>query len=69
MAWTLSEGDGDKKVYAQFQDGAGNESAIVTDSINLNLGPVTTAGTRTRPAPGREAHPAQERCGVKTTRR
>ena len=40
VGWTLSEGNGDKRVYAQFKDGAGNESAIVTDSITLNQDPV-----------------------------
>lgn len=33
--WTLLPDDGNKTVYAQFRDHAGNESAIVQDSITL----------------------------------
>jgi subtilase family serine protease len=31
--WTLSSGDGNKTVYAQFADSCGNASEIITDSI------------------------------------
>lgn len=40
--WTLSSGDGTKTVYAQFQDGAGNWSALVPASITLVTPPVDT---------------------------
>lgn len=33
--WTLPKGDGPKKVYFQVRDEAGNESAVVSDSIML----------------------------------
>lgn len=36
---TLSDIDGLKNVYAQFKDGAGNESAVVSDSITLQPTP------------------------------
>jgi len=35
--WTLASGDGTKTVYAQFKDGDGNESAVVSDTITLKL--------------------------------
>jgi PKD repeat protein len=39
--WTLSDGDGEKWVYARFQDGAGNVSATGSDSIVVDTtGPV-----------------------------
>ena len=31
-AWTLSSGNGPKTVYVQYRDGAGNDSAVVTDT-------------------------------------
>jgi len=34
-AWTLSTGQGTKTVYVQYRDGAGNHSAVVTDTIRL----------------------------------
>ncbi|GAA4827907.1 hypothetical protein GCM10023331_11000 [Algivirga pacifica] len=36
---TLNEGDGEKKVFAQFKDKAGNLSIIVQDNIVLDLTP------------------------------
>ena len=36
--WTLTGGDGDKTVYAQFQDAAGNWSATASDGIVLSTG-------------------------------
>ncbi len=38
-AWTLSEGDGAKTVYAQFRDAEGNVSAAVSDTIVLDQTP------------------------------
>ena len=36
-AWTLSAGDGEKTVYAQYKDAAGNVSAaVISDSITLD---------------------------------
>ena len=35
-AWTLATGDGTKTVYAQFKDGIGNESPVVSDTITLD---------------------------------
>jgi hypothetical protein len=37
LAWELPQGDGEQTVYAQVRDGAGNESAVATDSIWLDL--------------------------------
>ena len=34
-AWTLSSGKGTKTVYVQYRDGAGNPSAVVTDTIRF----------------------------------
>ncbi|MCE5313692.1 MAG: right-handed parallel beta-helix repeat-containing protein [Armatimonadota bacterium] len=36
--WTLASGDGEKTVYAQFEDSAGHMSAIVSDKIYLRVG-------------------------------
>lgn len=59
VAWTLSEGDGDKRVYAQFKDGAGNESVIVTDSITVGQ---DTTGPRAA-----KLSPRKNAAGVKNT--
>ena len=32
-AWTLTVGTGTKTVYVQYRDGAGNDSAVVKDTI------------------------------------
>jgi hypothetical protein len=41
VPWTLPAGDGTKTVYVQFQDGAGNWSAPINDTILLDTtGPV-----------------------------
>lgn len=40
--WTLSAGDGVKTVYAQFRDGAGNWSAVVSSTITLVTPPSDT---------------------------
>jgi hypothetical protein len=37
--WTLTGSEGPKQVYAQFMDGAGNESVPVLDTITLAIGP------------------------------
>ncbi len=37
--WTLSEGDGDRSVFVQFKDNAGNLSDIVTDKIFVDTTP------------------------------
>jgi hypothetical protein len=45
-AWTLAGSDGTKTVFAQFKDGDGNESAVVSDTITLDvLGPHSTKTT------------------------
>ncbi len=41
--WTLSGGDGTKKVYVQYEDAAGNASSSASDTIVLDtVAPVTT---------------------------
>jgi len=35
-AWSLSSGQGTKTVYVRYRDGAGNESAVVTDTIRYS---------------------------------
>jgi subtilisin-like proprotein convertase family protein len=63
--WTLPEGDGDKRVYAQFRDGAGNESVVVSDSIELDTtGPPAQDTTGPRAA---KLTPGKKAAGVKTT--
>jgi hypothetical protein len=55
--WSLTSGDGTKTVYAQFLDGGGNQSAVVSDAITLDtLGPKAKKVT-----PGKNVK------GVKTT--
>ncbi len=36
LAWTLTDGDGPKTVYAAFRDAAGNPSQVSSDSIALD---------------------------------
>jgi hypothetical protein len=36
QSWTLLAGDGPKTVEAQFRDGAGNESAVVSDTVEID---------------------------------
>lgn len=44
-SWSLSEGDGDKIIYAKFKDLAEEESEIAAASINLDqTAPLVTAG-------------------------
>ncbi|MHB1355219.1 MAG: kelch repeat-containing protein [Anaerolineae bacterium] len=43
QVWTLIAGEGDKTVYVQYKDAAGNPSGIVTDSIILDLTPPTAS--------------------------
>ena len=51
-AWTLAGGkDGARTVYAQFADGAGNTSAVVSDTITLD----TTAPTAVKTKPAKNA--------------
>jgi len=38
-AWTLTAGDGNKTVYAQFRDALGHVSASVSDTITLDMTP------------------------------
>jgi subtilisin-like proprotein convertase family protein len=64
LAWTLPEGDGDKKVYAQFRDGAGNDSAIVSDSITLSQ--ITPSQDTTGPRAAKLT-PRQNAADVKPT--
>ena len=42
QAWSLSNSDGIKTVYVQFRDGAGNESTVATDTIDLE--PIAVMG-------------------------
>jgi hypothetical protein len=50
--WTLSDGDGTKTVYAQFEDAAGNVSTAASDTIVLD-----TTGPRPKKfKPGRNDH-------------
>ncbi|WP_338762727.1 hypothetical protein WAF17_18180 [Bernardetia sp. ABR2-2B] len=37
--WTLSEGDGEKKLYAKFRDNAKNETEVVSASIDVDSTP------------------------------
>jgi len=46
-AWDLLPGDGPRTVYAQFSDGAGNLSPVVSDTITLAIAP---RATRVKPA-------------------
>jgi hypothetical protein len=48
--WTVSGGDGEKIVYVQFKDAAGNESATAQDTIGLDTVDPTTTHTLS-PAP------------------
>jgi hypothetical protein len=48
--WTVSSGDGQKIVYVQFKDAAGNESATAQDTIGLETVDPTTTHTHS-PAP------------------
>ncbi|MEO6512695.1 MAG: Ig-like domain-containing protein [Nocardioides sp.] len=59
-AWNLASGDGVKTVYAQFKDGEGNQSAVVSDSITFQL-PDTTSPTAGKTTPKKNAK------GVKVT--
>lgn len=34
--WSLADGEGEKTVYAQYEDGAGNVSTAVSDGIRLD---------------------------------
>jgi hypothetical protein len=48
--WSLTPGSGTKTVYAQFRDGDGNESAVVSDTVVLDqTGP---AALKTKPRKG-----------------
>ena len=45
-SWTLTSGDGTKRVYAWFRDGAGNTtSSYVSDTINLDTVSPTVSGS------------------------
>ena len=44
-SWTLTSGDGRKKVYTKFKDGAGNISEIYSDDIILDTTPPTVTIT------------------------
>ena len=46
---TLTEGDGDKTVSVRYRDGAFNEIGPVTDTIDLNTGPVLSSPVLTAP--------------------
>ena len=44
-SWTLTSGDGKKRAYVRFKDGAGNVSRIYSDEIILDTNPPTTTLT------------------------
>jgi hypothetical protein len=44
-SWTLQNGDGNKRVYAQFKDKAGNTSPETYDEIILDTEPPTTSAS------------------------
>ena len=46
-AWTLTAGDGTKTVYVKFKDAAGNWSAPVNDTIQLDTAPPTISALGT----------------------
>ena len=58
--WTLTSGDGAKTVYAQFKDADGNQSAVVSDTVTLQL-PDTKSPTASKLTPKKNAK------GVKVT--
>ena len=58
--WTLTSGDGAKTVYAQFKDADGNQSAVVSDAVTLEL-PDTKSPTASKLTPKKNAK------GVKVT--
>ena len=43
--WVVSDGDGEKRVYVQFKDAAGNESGIAHDTIILDKTAPTVSST------------------------
>lgn len=45
VSWQLTNGDGDKTVYARFRDSEDNESLIVSDDIELDQTAVITSVT------------------------
>ena len=47
--WTLITGDGNKRVYVQFKDNAGNISPTTSDSIILDTEPPTTTASLSGP--------------------
>ena len=51
--WTLSSGDGEKWVYVQYRDGAGNSSESFFDSINLDTTKPVVKGVSDSPDPFR----------------
>ena len=60
--WTLAPGaDGPRTVYAQYADGVGNLSAVVSDTITLDV----TAPTATKIKPGRGAKDVRKRTKIK----
>ncbi len=59
--WTLSKGDGNKVVYAQFRDSVGNVSTTVSDSIALD----TTSPRAKKLKPRRNAHDVGPRARVR----
>jgi hypothetical protein len=52
ISWTIPAGDGNKTVYVEWRDAAGNWSATANDSINLN----TTSETNPPTLPGIPKH-------------
>ena len=52
-SWTLSSGDGEKRVYVQYRDGAGNWSERFSDSINLDTTKPVVKGVSDSPDPFR----------------
>ena len=52
-SWTLSSVDGEKRVYVQYRDGAGNWSERFSDSINLDTTKPVVKGVSDSPDPFR----------------
>ena len=48
VTWTLTSADGAKTVYARFEDGAGNQSGILSQAITLDTTKPSVPGTLTR---------------------
>ena len=55
--WTLTDGNGNKSVYAKFRDGSGNFSSVVTDTITLSETSNPTQADPATPADPEQKYP------------